>query len=68
MGCNNCGHEHTLSEQPTCFHTTDAAGNELRIRGVEPTHQICPECNCTEFSATDYEDRIALIKAGELDG
>lgn len=73
MMCANCNHAHTRTEQVVryTFSNTHAQFCES-CRGedvVESTLMICsePGCRCYELDPTDYEDRVALIAAGEID-
>ena len=71
MMCETCGHEHVKTEQAVRYtNLTWEAGQTLHWEDVvESTLMICsePGCRCYELSPTDYEDRISLIKSGELD-
>ena len=70
MMCETCGHEHVRTEQAVRYRAFDTDGTLHVYEGVvEDTMMICsePGCRCYELSPTDYEDRISLIKSGELD-
>ncbi len=64
MMCNTCGHEHQRTEQAVRYYSAEFCDDV-----VEETMMICstPGCRCYELSPTDYEDRLALIAAGEID-
>lgn len=83
MGCENCGHMHQMTEQAVRYTTDcrkvwhtmsiacDCGGTrQIEINRVESTLMVCsePGCQCYELDPTDYEDRVALIAAGEIDG
>lgn len=75
MGCNTCGHAHTRTEQTVRY--TFATQSYVTFtcvcckdeNAVEETLMICSAagCLCSELDPTDYEDRLALIAAGEID-
>jgi hypothetical protein len=63
--CQTCQHEHHVTEQTVRYYEDGVAVEDV----VESTLMICtePGCNCTRLDPTDYEDRIELIKSGEID-
>ena len=68
MMCATCNHAHVSTEQVVRY--TEQSETFAVVKDVvESTLMICsePGCRCSELSPTDYEDRIALIAAGEID-
>ena len=66
MMCETCDHAHVSTEQAIAYYRY----GRITKSTIEETLMVCsePGCPCSELSPTDAEDRIALIKAGELDG
>lgn len=70
MMCQTCDHEHESTEQAVrIHHVIPEAAIDFYMDTVEDTMLICSVegCYCPGLDPTDYEDRIALIKAGEID-
>ena len=63
MMCATCGHAHIETQTPVSY----IMANDKYGYRMEPTHHICRECPCATLDPTDYDDRIALIQAGEID-
>ncbi len=75
MMCNTCGHEHVSTEQvvryqrPLHWPASQLWPGAVKYEDVvEETMMVCsePGCLCSELSPTSYEDRVALIQAGEI--
>jgi hypothetical protein len=74
--CATCGHAHTATEQAVRtkvwveeWQDGHDLGGYLVTDQVEDTMMICgaPGCRCYELDPTDAEDRVVLIKSGEID-
>ena len=68
MMCATCGHAHVSTEQVVRY--TEQSDTFAVVKDVvESTLMICsePGCRCSELDPVSYDDRVALIQAGELE-
>lgn len=70
MYCGTCDHEHQRTEQAVRYSAEGVVYPGYSYDQVESTMMVCtyPGCLCSTLDPVSADDRIALIKAGELDG